>query len=138
MRILWSPQSLRDLDAIHEYIAKDSEHYAGLTIARIFSAVDICSSSRARDALCRSETSLKFAKSSLDVFAWCTEFKISGLKSQLFSGQQGNSQKNSREWDGVVPSKSCSEPVEWAPRYTIEESQCRVLLLQNDLFLKYQ
>ena len=40
MRILWSPQSLRDLDAIHEYIAKDSEHYAGLTIARIFSAVE--------------------------------------------------------------------------------------------------
>ncbi|HEX4424570.1 MAG TPA: type II toxin-antitoxin system RelE/ParE family toxin [Terriglobales bacterium] len=40
MRILWSPQSLRDLDAIHEYIAKDSEHYAGLTVARIFSAVE--------------------------------------------------------------------------------------------------
>jgi toxin ParE1/3/4 len=40
MRILWSPQSLRDLDAIHEYIAKDSEHYAALTVARIFSAVE--------------------------------------------------------------------------------------------------
>ena len=40
MRILWSPQSLRDLDAIHGYIAKDSEHYADLTIARIFSAVE--------------------------------------------------------------------------------------------------
>ena len=40
MRILWSPQSLRDLDAIHEYIAKGSEHYASLTIARIFSAVE--------------------------------------------------------------------------------------------------
>jgi plasmid stabilization system protein ParE len=40
MRILWSPQSLRDLDALHQYIAKDSEHYAGLTVARIFSAVE--------------------------------------------------------------------------------------------------
>jgi plasmid stabilization system protein ParE len=43
MRILWSPQSLGDLDAIHaspEYFAKDSEHYAGLTISRIFSAVE--------------------------------------------------------------------------------------------------
>ena len=40
MRVLWSPQPLlRDLDAIHEYIAKDSEHYAGLT-SRIFSAVE--------------------------------------------------------------------------------------------------
>ena len=38
MRTVWSPQSLRDLDAIREYIAKDSEHYADLTIARIFSA----------------------------------------------------------------------------------------------------
>ena len=31
MRILWSPQSLRDLDAMHGYIAKDSGHYAGLS-----------------------------------------------------------------------------------------------------------
>jgi len=40
MRIQWSPQSLRDLDAIHAYIAKDSKHYADLTIARVFSAVE--------------------------------------------------------------------------------------------------
>jgi plasmid stabilization system protein ParE len=40
MRLLWSPQSLRDLDAIHEYIAKDSKDYADLTVARIFSAVE--------------------------------------------------------------------------------------------------
>jgi addiction module RelE/StbE family toxin len=40
MRILWSPQSLRDLDAIREYIAKDSKDYADLTVARIFSAVE--------------------------------------------------------------------------------------------------
>ena len=40
MDIVWSPQSLRDLDAIHEYIAKDSEHYADLTVARIFAAVE--------------------------------------------------------------------------------------------------
>lgn len=38
MQIVWSPQSLRDLDTIREYIGKDSEHYADLTIARIFSA----------------------------------------------------------------------------------------------------
>jgi toxin ParE1/3/4 len=40
MRLLWSPQSLRDLDAIREYIAKDSKDYADLTVARIFSAVE--------------------------------------------------------------------------------------------------
>lgn len=40
MRIIWSPQSLRDLHAIREYIAKDSDSYADLTVARIFSAVE--------------------------------------------------------------------------------------------------
>jgi toxin ParE1/3/4 len=40
MRIVWSPQSLRDLRAIHEYIAKDSEQYADLTVVRIFAAVE--------------------------------------------------------------------------------------------------
>ena len=40
MKILWSPQSLRDLQAIHEYIARDSGHYADLTVARIFAGVE--------------------------------------------------------------------------------------------------
>jgi plasmid stabilization system protein ParE len=40
MQIVWSPQSLRDLHAMREYIAEDSDHYADLTIVRIFSAVE--------------------------------------------------------------------------------------------------
>jgi len=40
MQIVWSPQSLRDLRAVRDYIAIDSERYADLTIARIFSAVE--------------------------------------------------------------------------------------------------
>ena len=40
MQIVWSPQSLRDLHAIRDYICKDSKHYADVTIARIFSAVE--------------------------------------------------------------------------------------------------
>jgi toxin ParE1/3/4 len=40
MQIVWSPQLLRDLRAIRDYIAIDSERYADLTIARIFSAVE--------------------------------------------------------------------------------------------------
>ncbi len=35
-----APQSLRDLSAIRDYIAEDSKQYAGVTIARIFSAVE--------------------------------------------------------------------------------------------------
>jgi len=38
--IVWSPQSLRDLQAIRDDIGKDSARYADLTIARIFSAVE--------------------------------------------------------------------------------------------------
>ena len=44
MRIIWSPRSLRDLQAIHEYIAADSEVYGNLTIARIFAATERLSS----------------------------------------------------------------------------------------------
>jgi plasmid stabilization system protein ParE len=40
MQIVWSPQSLHDLRALRDYIAKDSEQYADLTIVRIFSAVE--------------------------------------------------------------------------------------------------
>jgi plasmid stabilization system protein ParE len=52
VRIVWSPQSLRDLDAIDESIAKDSEHLAGLTVARIFSAVERLSSSPGLEINC--------------------------------------------------------------------------------------
>ena len=77
MRILWSPQSLRDLDAIREYIAKDSEHFAGLTIARIFSAVEQLIRFPRSGRIVPERDGQKFAKSSLDVFAWCTGFKMS-------------------------------------------------------------
>jgi len=39
-RILWSPQSLRDLDSIHAYIAQDSERYAELVIQRLLVSVE--------------------------------------------------------------------------------------------------
>ncbi len=33
--IVWSPQSLRDLDSIAEYIARDSPYYAKIFVERI-------------------------------------------------------------------------------------------------------
>ena len=39
-RILWSPQSLRDLDSIRAYIAQDSELYAELVIQRLLVSVE--------------------------------------------------------------------------------------------------
>ena len=39
-RILWSPQSLRDLESIRAYIAGDSPTYAALVVERIVDAVE--------------------------------------------------------------------------------------------------
>ncbi len=38
--IVWSPQSLRDVESIRAYIAADSPRYAGLVVQRIVSAVE--------------------------------------------------------------------------------------------------
>jgi addiction module RelE/StbE family toxin len=38
--IKWSPQALRDLESIREYIAEDSARYAELVVGRILSSVE--------------------------------------------------------------------------------------------------
>ena len=38
--IIWSPQSLRDLEAIRTYVAADSPLYADLLVRRLVAAVD--------------------------------------------------------------------------------------------------
>jgi len=39
-RIEWSPQAIRDLEAIRAYIAQDSPRYAGLQVERIVGVVE--------------------------------------------------------------------------------------------------
>ncbi len=39
VNLTWMPQALKDLDTISEYIEKDSEYYAKITVQKIFSAV---------------------------------------------------------------------------------------------------
>lgn len=39
MNILWSAQAEKDIEAIHAYIARDSEHYASLQLGRIIQRV---------------------------------------------------------------------------------------------------
>jgi len=39
-RLVWSPRALQDLLAIRDYIARDSPHYADLTVRRVFDAVE--------------------------------------------------------------------------------------------------
>ena len=38
--IRWSPQALRDVESIRDYIAQDSPRYAELLVARIIASVD--------------------------------------------------------------------------------------------------
>ena len=39
-RIIWSPRSIRDLESIHDYIARDSVLYADLVVQRLIKSVD--------------------------------------------------------------------------------------------------
>jgi toxin ParE1/3/4 len=39
-RVVWSPQSLRDVEALRAYIAADSSRYADFTVRRIIAAVE--------------------------------------------------------------------------------------------------
>ena len=38
--LTWSPEALRDIEAIRTYVAQDSERYADLVVRRIFGAVE--------------------------------------------------------------------------------------------------
>jgi toxin ParE1/3/4 len=38
--ITWSPQALRDVESIRDYIAMDSPRYADLVVSRIIASVD--------------------------------------------------------------------------------------------------
>ncbi len=41
VKVVWTDSAISDLNDIGEYIAKDSERYAQLTVERLFSSVDI-------------------------------------------------------------------------------------------------
>lgn len=38
--VRWTPQAADDLEAIHDFIARDSPHYARVTVEGILSAID--------------------------------------------------------------------------------------------------
>jgi toxin ParE1/3/4 len=39
-KIKWTPQSMEDIEAIAEYIARDSTRYAGMFAVKVFDAVE--------------------------------------------------------------------------------------------------
>ena len=43
VKIVWSPQSLADLENLADYIARDSFHYAKLVVEKIVKAVELLS-----------------------------------------------------------------------------------------------
>ena len=38
--VIWSPQSIHDLESIKSFVAADSPHYAGLVVQRLVAAVE--------------------------------------------------------------------------------------------------
>lgn len=40
-KVIWTANALENLDDIAEYIAKDSQHYAEITVAKLFSSTKI-------------------------------------------------------------------------------------------------
>lgn len=40
-KVIWTDSAINDLDSIGDYIAKDSEKYAQITVNRLFDSVDI-------------------------------------------------------------------------------------------------
>jgi toxin ParE1/3/4 len=48
MKVIWSELARRDLRAIHEFIARDSEHYARLQVGRLISRVERTAAAPAR------------------------------------------------------------------------------------------
>jgi toxin ParE1/3/4 len=43
--IRWSPQAADDLEAVRDFIARDSEHYAKLVVQRIIAAIELLTTS---------------------------------------------------------------------------------------------
>ena len=41
VKVIWTDTAIKDLNDIGDYIAKDSERYAQLTIQQLFTSVDI-------------------------------------------------------------------------------------------------
>jgi plasmid stabilization system protein ParE len=40
-KVVWTDSAIQDLSDIGEYIAKDSERYAQITVSRLFNSTDI-------------------------------------------------------------------------------------------------
>jgi toxin ParE1/3/4 len=41
VKVIWTDSAIQDLNDIGEYIAKDSERYAEITVEKLFNSVDI-------------------------------------------------------------------------------------------------
>jgi len=80
MRIVWSPQSLRDLSGIRDYVPKDSERYADLTITRIFSAVEQLLRFPESGRIVPERNDPEIREILLDIFELCTGFVGQRLK----------------------------------------------------------
>ena len=94
-RIVWSPQSLRDVEAIRAYIAEDSPHYADLTVRRIVAVVERLTDFPSRAGLSQNAPHPSCAKSSSADSAWFTACKKGGSRLLRSSGAHAGSRTSS-------------------------------------------
>lgn len=83
-KLHWSPQAVRDLEAIRDYIATDSPRYAALVIERIIVAVERLPRFLSPAESFLSAMSPRFARSSSSLIGWSTDSNLGSSRSQLY------------------------------------------------------
>lgn len=62
-RVVWAPQAIQDVEAIHAHIARDSTHYADLVVERLVAAIERPADHPALDAPCLSSATSQSERS---------------------------------------------------------------------------
>lgn len=94
--IRWSPQAVRDVEAIRDYIAQDSQRYAQLTVDRIIASLERLRLSPSRVGWCQNARIQRSERSSWGPFASSTGFGLASSASPRCFEGPGCSRPSSR------------------------------------------
>ena len=72
-KLIWSPQSLRDLESIRDYVATDSPRYAALVVERIIQGVERLASFPESGRVVPERNDPQLLRSSSSPIAWSTD-----------------------------------------------------------------
>jgi hypothetical protein len=94
--IRWSPQAVRDVEAIRNYIAQDSQRYAQLTVDRIITSSNAFGLSPSPVGWCQNAQTQTSEKSSWGPSAWSTGIGLASSTSLRCFEDRGCSRTSSR------------------------------------------